>query len=98
MNVTLAAVPLNLCDRPTITALCASLVGDVECLWPLAYQDGRWQHVNHHAPQRRHCDEPQPMECDHKQCRRPAVWGAWCATGPNRCCGCCWERAEMRRS
>lgn len=100
----LAGVPLNRCDAPIITAVCASLTvrGDVEqtCGGLLAYQDGRWQHVNaclvcaaggDRCLPHLSCCDPQPESCGHPSCTQPADIDQTCACWHMHCCGCCWE-------
>jgi hypothetical protein len=80
--------PLNWCDQPTISAVCATPTGSGPCGAGLAYQGGRWQHVNTGGWL---CDEPQPAVCQHPLCERTAEAGQPCAVGLEHCCGdCCW--------
>lgn len=89
MTVSLAPVPLNLCDVPTVAAICDSLTVrcgvEQVCDGPLAYQLGRWQHITG----RRACTDPQVAACEHAGCREPADPEQDCARGLGRCDGCC---------
>lgn len=80
--------PLNLCDQPAITAVCATLTGHGACGAALAYQNGRWRHVNTGRPT---CPEPQAARCHHLSCEQTADPDRPCAFGLEHCCGsCCW--------
>lgn len=83
---------LNRCDQPTVTAVCATLTDRGACGVELAYQAGRWQHVNTGG---RPCPEPQPVTCQHPLCDRTAEIGQACAVGLEHCCGgCCWVHED----
>jgi hypothetical protein len=109
--VTVTALPhrlgiaLNLCDRPAVTSVCASLVTDRVCGGLLAYSAGRWQHVNacracltglpcRDTGRHRWCDDPQPQTCAHGSCGEPVDVHTPCAAGLAGCCGCCWHTCD----
>jgi hypothetical protein len=89
--------PLNRCDQPAIIAACVSLTvrGHAEepCGGLLAYQDGRWWHVNT-GPDFRCCPEAQAATCQHPACTQTAGFDQVCAAGGEHCCGCCWAYTD----
>jgi hypothetical protein len=110
-TVMLVGAPLNRCDAPTVTGVCASLVvrGELEenCGGLLAYQLGAWQHVNMcsncytggvcPAPGgHRSCTDPEPETCDHSGCLQTADIDQECTRGYLFCCGCCWLLEDGR--
>lgn len=96
---------LNLCDEPTVSGRCISLVkyGKTTsyCHGLLAYQGGAWQHVNacddcfesdRPCPDglgHRSCDDPQPAPCGHEPCPDTADVGVPCTNGGKGSCCGC---------
>lgn len=91
------APTLNLCDEPTVSAVCETLVRrsghDQPCGGLLAYQGGAWQHVNAcrdcvDSPLpcpgdlgHVSCDDPQPSTCIHDGCTDTAEYEMQCTRG-----------------
>lgn len=96
-------VTVPLCEDPDVSTVC-------ECGGMLAYQAGRWQHVDlcpecfepddrpcHDRVRHAACLDPTPVGCFHGGCAEPVSAEGECANGhaPRTCCLCCWATDDL---
>jgi hypothetical protein len=113
------AVDYSPAGGPVISGVCTALITrraghrtwEQVCAGLLAYQHGRWVHVDackncYTTPgqgcltllDHAGCPDPEPLGCRHHTCTEPADIDLPCTNGgTGECCGCCWTDTTRRQ-